>query len=366
MAVVLPGTWVYAGLSADADPIGSTQAEIAQLQSQITNSAARIHLLTQAYGQAQLVATNLAQEIQANTTQEGALTHKVATSLRTLRREAIASYAGSTQDAVLSAAQKITGLPQVQSEYLNVAENDLGTTVSQLRFQRVQLGDVRANLKTEERASRQALREAADARGQALRQAAQEQVQLNQEQSHLAQLQAQAAAAQAQAAAAAQARAQAAAASQTRRPAQTSPTTTSSQGLGTNLVASVKSQLNTSTSTTSTTPTTSTTDSTTTTTTGQSTTTTGSPPTTTSSGGGGAGGVWLELRECESGDNYQENTGNGFYGAYQFSASTWTALGYPGLPSQEPPAMQDAAAKKLQAESGWGQWPACSATLGLT
>lgn len=80
---------------------------------------------------------------------------------------------------------------------------------------------------------------------------------------------------------------------------------------------------------------------------------------------GGAGGVWLQLRECESGNNYQANTGNGFYGAYQFSESTWTNLGYPGRPDLEPPAMQDAAAQKLQAENGWGQWPACSAALGL-
>ena len=82
--------------------------------------------------------------------------------------------------------------------------------------------------------------------------------------------------------------------------------------------------------------------------------------------GGGAGGVWLQLRECESSDNYQANTGNGFYGAYQFSQSTWSDLGYPGRPDQEPPAMQDEAAQKLQAESGWGQWPACSAALGLS
>jgi hypothetical protein len=78
------------------------------------------------------------------------------------------------------------------------------------------------------------------------------------------------------------------------------------------------------------------------------------------------GGVWAALRQCESGGNYQENTGNGFYGAYQFSASTWTNLGYPGRPDQAPPAMQDAAAQKLQARSGWGQWPACSRKLGLT
>jgi hypothetical protein len=79
-----------------------------------------------------------------------------------------------------------------------------------------------------------------------------------------------------------------------------------------------------------------------------------------------AGGVWAALRQCESGGNYQENTGNGFYGAYQFSASTWTNLGYPGRPDQAPPATQDAAAQKLQARSGWGQWPACSRKLGLT
>jgi hypothetical protein len=81
---------------------------------------------------------------------------------------------------------------------------------------------------------------------------------------------------------------------------------------------------------------------------------------------GTAGGVWAALRQCESGGNYQENTGNGFYGAYQFVWSTWTSLGYPGRPDQEPPAMQDQAAQRLQARSGWGQWPACSRKLGLS
>jgi hypothetical protein len=75
--------------------------------------------------------------------------------------------------------------------------------------------------------------------------------------------------------------------------------------------------------------------------------------------------IWAELRECESGDNYAIDTGNGYYGAYQFSASTWVALGYPGLPNQAPPAVQDQAAQRLEAMSGWGQWPGCSAKLGL-
>ena len=77
------------------------------------------------------------------------------------------------------------------------------------------------------------------------------------------------------------------------------------------------------------------------------------------------GDVWARLRQCESGGNYAISTGNGFYGAYQFHPRTWRGLGYPGLPHQASPEMQDEAARKLQARSGWGQWPACSRKLGL-
>jgi hypothetical protein len=76
--------------------------------------------------------------------------------------------------------------------------------------------------------------------------------------------------------------------------------------------------------------------------------------------------VWAGLRRCESGGNYAENTGNGYYGAYQFSAATWHGLGFPGLPSDASPAVQDRAAQQLQARSGWGQWPSCSRRLRLT
>ena len=77
------------------------------------------------------------------------------------------------------------------------------------------------------------------------------------------------------------------------------------------------------------------------------------------------GDVWARLRQCESGGRYDINTGNGFFGAYQFKLSTWNGLGYPGHPHQAPPAMQDEAAQKLQARSGWGQWPACTRRMGL-
>jgi hypothetical protein len=75
--------------------------------------------------------------------------------------------------------------------------------------------------------------------------------------------------------------------------------------------------------------------------------------------------VWTRLRNCESGGRYDRNSGNGFYGAYQFHPRTWRSLGYPGLPHQAPPEMQDEAARRLQARSGWGQWPACSRRIGV-
>ena len=77
------------------------------------------------------------------------------------------------------------------------------------------------------------------------------------------------------------------------------------------------------------------------------------------------GDVWARVRQCESGGRYDINTGNGFYGAYQFHPRTWRGLGYPGLPHQAPPEMQDEAAQKVQARSGSGQWPAYSRRLGL-
>lgn len=75
--------------------------------------------------------------------------------------------------------------------------------------------------------------------------------------------------------------------------------------------------------------------------------------------------VWERLRRCESGGRYDINTGNGFYGAYQFVHSTWRGLGYSGMPHDAPASVQDEAAQKLQARSGWGQWPACTRRLGL-
>ena len=85
----------------------------------------------------------------------------------------------------------------------------------------------------------------------------------------------------------------------------------------------------------------------------------------TTGGGAGDDGVWAQLAQCESGGNPATNTGNGFYGMYQFTLETWQSLGGTGYPHEADAATQTAMAKKLQAQAGWGQWPACADKLGL-
>jgi uncharacterized protein YabE (DUF348 family) len=79
---------------------------------------------------------------------------------------------------------------------------------------------------------------------------------------------------------------------------------------------------------------------------------------------------WLyKLRTCESGGNYQDDTGNGYYGAYQFSLGTWERLGYSGLPSNASPETQDTAIiQNTNASSGGiaSQNPGCYYKEGLS
>lgn len=76
--------------------------------------------------------------------------------------------------------------------------------------------------------------------------------------------------------------------------------------------------------------------------------------------------VWAALARCESGGNPSARSANGRYtGAFQFSNATWQSLGHAGSAADHPYEVQVAAAQKLQARSGWGQWPRCARRLGL-
>ncbi|HVF33453.1 MAG TPA: transglycosylase family protein [Acidimicrobiales bacterium] len=84
------------------------------------------------------------------------------------------------------------------------------------------------------------------------------------------------------------------------------------------------------------------------------------------SSGAGRGDVWAALARCESGGNPSARSANGRYtGAFQFSNATWQSLGYGGSAADHPYEVQVAAAQRLQARSGWGQWPRCARRLGL-
>ena len=81
------------------------------------------------------------------------------------------------------------------------------------------------------------------------------------------------------------------------------------------------------------------------------------------------GGVWDRIAQCESGGNWHINTGNGYYGGLQFSASTWKASGgskYASTANQASRAEQIAVAERVLDSQGIGAWPVCGKKAGST
>lgn len=75
---------------------------------------------------------------------------------------------------------------------------------------------------------------------------------------------------------------------------------------------------------------------------------------------------WDAVAQCESGGNWSINTGNGYYGGLQFSASTWAAYGgtqYAATADQATKAQQIEIAEKVLAGQGKGAWPHCGTGL---
>ncbi|WP_395573001.1 transglycosylase family protein [Streptomyces sp. BK79] len=75
---------------------------------------------------------------------------------------------------------------------------------------------------------------------------------------------------------------------------------------------------------------------------------------------------WDAVAQCESGGNWSINTGNGYYGGLQFSASTWAGYGgtqYAATADQASKAQQIEIAEKVLAGQGKGAWPVCGTGL---
>jgi nucleoid-associated protein YgaU len=77
---------------------------------------------------------------------------------------------------------------------------------------------------------------------------------------------------------------------------------------------------------------------------------------------------WDRVAQCESGGNWSIDTGNGYYGGLQFSASTWDAYGgraYAPTANEASAGEQMAIADRVLASQGWGAWPVCSREAGV-
>jgi murein DD-endopeptidase MepM/ murein hydrolase activator NlpD len=79
--------------------------------------------------------------------------------------------------------------------------------------------------------------------------------------------------------------------------------------------------------------------------------------------------TWEKVAACESTNDWNINTGNGYFGGLQFTQSTWAAYGGTAyapradLASKE---QQIAVAEKVLDGQGPGAWPVCSERAGLT
>jgi LysM repeat protein len=75
---------------------------------------------------------------------------------------------------------------------------------------------------------------------------------------------------------------------------------------------------------------------------------------------------WSGVAHCESGGNWQINTGNGYYGGLQFSSSTWLGYGggrYAPRADLASASQQVAVAEQVLAGQGVGAWPTCGKRL---
>lgn len=78
--------------------------------------------------------------------------------------------------------------------------------------------------------------------------------------------------------------------------------------------------------------------------------------------------VWDSLADCESGQRWQLDSGNGFYGGLQFTQESWNGAGgqvYAWRADYATRSQQIEIAENLLAMQGWRAWPVCSRRLGL-
>ncbi|MEV7776057.1 transglycosylase family protein [Kitasatospora sp. NPDC086791] len=78
--------------------------------------------------------------------------------------------------------------------------------------------------------------------------------------------------------------------------------------------------------------------------------------------------VWDGLADCESGGDWQADTGNGYYGGLQIRPSTWAEADGPRFadrPDRAGRREQTTVGDEIVRRQGWEAWPSCARELGL-
>jgi hypothetical protein len=78
-------------------------------------------------------------------------------------------------------------------------------------------------------------------------------------------------------------------------------------------------------------------------------------------------GIWDRLAQCESGQRWAANTGNGYFGGIQFDFGTWLRNGggqFAPRADLASRAQQILIGQTTLARQGWGAWPYCSRVIG--
>ncbi|GAB3972340.1 transglycosylase family protein [Streptomyces sparsus] len=79
--------------------------------------------------------------------------------------------------------------------------------------------------------------------------------------------------------------------------------------------------------------------------------------------------TWDKVAACESSNNWDINTGNGYFGGLQFKQSTWQAFGGTAFAARADLASKEqqiSVAERVLKGQGPGAWPNCSVKAGLT
>ena len=326
---------VAATRPAGADQVATLRAQAAAISQRLIEEQLQVDAYQQQYGVVSARVTADGQAIAQIGQQIGQDQQQIAAKVAMVRLQALRSYvdygtgSGSTTTAVLFGGSQVHA--QVASEYTAIAVGNISTAVDQLHSAQAQLQGHQASLRQQQDRDRSDQASQATVLGQAHNTTGQLEALHSQVTGQRATAVAAQAAAQEQAAAAAVAAAQ-------RQAGRASPTTSATRPVTTIPVSTPA---------------------------GTPTPPVGPPPGAGSNLPDPALNPFLQcVVQAESGGNYSINTGNGYFGAFQFSQSTWNlAAQDAGLsylvgvePSSATKAEQDTVAVALYALDGNQPW----------